>query len=415
MVRILAIAFWFLATAYVQAALANGSSSTRFHYGIEAAWVHNDSLPSWLDGSVGKFAHNSTEPRVRAYAAHAIRLTDTVSTRLVLEVTGDKVGEPISATEAYLSWRPIPQSNTRYRFKFGAFYPGISLENTQPGWRSPYTINYSAINSWIAEELRATGVEMTAIKRFPDIGPNHRLILQGSAFGWNDPAGSILAWRGWSVHDRQSRFGDKLPLPQLPLNRPGEMFEQQAAVVDPFEEVDNRVGFYTSAEWRARGRFSIMGLRYDNRGNPEALENGQYGWDTRFWSLGLRLILPRRTTLLAQWMKGNTGMGPLMNGKHVVDNDFESYYVLLSKKVDKHRFSARFEQFRVEDIDVIAADNNNESGNAWTLSHRFHISDSFSVYTEWTNIETSRPGWAYNGFNTSKVEQQFQIGLRYAM
>ncbi len=414
--RILTVVVALSAFACAQKTLAQDSSSThQLKFGFEAAAVDANGLPPWVDGSVGKLVSNGTELQVRGYAEHAKQLTDTVKTNLVLEVTGDQPGEPISVTEAYFHWRPVPQSETRYRFKVGAFYPDVSLENTQPGWRSPYTANYSAINSWVAEELRATGVELTAIRKLPRIGPNHRLILQGSVFGWNDPAGSILAWRGWSVHERQSRYGDSLPLQDLPLNRPGEMFEEQAAVAKPFKEVDNRLGFYTAAEWRVRGRFSVKGLYHDNRGNPEALENGQYAWDTRFWNLGLKLALPRKTTLLAQWMKGNTSMGPLMSGKHVVDNDFDSYYFLLSKKIHRHRLSARFDQFRVNDVDIITADNNNEKGTAWTLSHRFQFSDRLNVSTEWTSIETRRPGWAYNGFPTRKTEKQFQIRLRYAL
>ncbi len=412
--RILGVVIAWSALACAQVALAQDSGRAHFRYGIEAGWGHADSLPSWLDGSVGKFVNDGTELQVRGYAEHAFRLTDTVSTNLVLEAAKDELGPLISATEAFLLWRPIPQSYTRYRFKLGAFYPDVSLENIQPGWRSPYTINYSAINSWVAEELRVTGVEMTAIRKLPDVGPAHRLILQASVFGGNDPAGSILAWRGWSLHDRQSRFGDRLPLQQLPLNRTGEMFEQQAAVAEPFKEVDDRLGFYTAAEWRVRGRFSIKGLYYDNGGDPEALENGQYAWDTRFWSVGVRLGLPK-TTLLAQWMKGNTGMGPLMSGKHAVDNNFDSYYFLVSKRMNKHRFSARFDWFRVDDVDAITVDDNNENGTGWTLSHRYRFSDRLSVSTEWATIETNRPGWAFNGFDTKESERQFQIRLRYTM
>ncbi|MEM6987047.1 MAG: hypothetical protein AAF499_10955 [Pseudomonadota bacterium] len=413
--RLFAIGFAAVLMAGVPSAQALGLSGTQLRYGFEIAAIDTDGLPSWVDGSVGKFATNGAERPFRGYAEHAKQLSDTVSTKLVIEATADEIGDPINATEAYVRWRPVPRSDTRYRIKFGAFYPGVSLENTQPGWRSPYTVNYSAINTWVAEELRTTGVELTAIKKLPELGANHRLILQAAAFGWNDPAGTILSWRGWALHDRQTRFGDNLPLPPLPLNRPGEMFQTQAAVIEPLKEVDDRVGFYTAAEWNVRGRFLIKGLYYDNRGDPEALVNGQYGWDTRFGSLGVKLAFPHQTTLLAQWMQGNTGMGPMMSGKHVIDNDFESYYLLLSRRMGKHRLTMRYDRFRVDDVDVITADDNNEKGNAWTLSYRYPLSKRLLASTEWTRVETTRPNFAFNGFATRQIERQFEIRLRYTL
>ena len=46
-------------------------------------------------------------------------------------------------------------------------------------------------------------------------GGTNTISLQGAIFLYNDPAGSLLAWKGWSVHDRQSHFGYELPLPPL--------------------------------------------------------------------------------------------------------------------------------------------------------------------------------------------------------
>lgn len=413
--RIFAVAVGLLFVASVKAPLAAEPTPSTLRYGIEVGAVDSSALPTWVDGSVGKFVQHDGELTLRAYAEHSRRLTDTVSSHLVLEASGDRLGDPVNATEAYLHWRPIPRSNTRYRFRFGAVYPDLSLENTRPGWRSPYTLNYSAINAWVAEELRATGVEVTTISKLPALGPQHRLIFKASAFGWNDPAGSILAWRGWSIHDRQSRFGDKLPLQPLPLNRPGEMFGAQADVVEPFKEIDNRAGYSISAEWRVRGRLTAKGMHYDNRGDPEVLKDGQYAWDTRFNTLGARLALPRDTTFVAQWLRGNTAMGPLMSGAHAVDNDFESYFLLLSRRLDNHRVTLRYDRFSVDDVDTIAADNNNESGRSWTAAHRYRFSDRLHAAMEWSRVKTTRPGWAFNGFDTTETERLFQIRVTYAM
>ena len=61
---------------------------------------------------------------------------------------------PLDLTEAYLQFRPYPRDGFRLRLKAGAFYAPISLENRASGWDSPYTLSYSAINTWLGKELR---------------------------------------------------------------------------------------------------------------------------------------------------------------------------------------------------------------------------------------------------------------------
>ena len=60
----------------------------------------------------------------------------------------------LGITEAYLQFRPYPHAGYRLRVKAGAFYAPVSLENRASGWESPYTLSYSAINSWLATEVR---------------------------------------------------------------------------------------------------------------------------------------------------------------------------------------------------------------------------------------------------------------------
>jgi len=58
-----------------------------------------------------------------------------------------------------LQYRPYPRAGYRLRVKAGAFHAPVSLENRAPGWDSPYTLSYSALNSWLGEELRTIGLE----------------------------------------------------------------------------------------------------------------------------------------------------------------------------------------------------------------------------------------------------------------
>ena len=52
-------------------------------------------------------------------------------------------------------------------------------------------------------------------------GSPHELVAFASGFYGNDPAGTLLFWRGWSLHDRQSRLNDQLPMPPMPIWRNG--------------------------------------------------------------------------------------------------------------------------------------------------------------------------------------------------
>ena len=60
-------------------------------------------------------------------------------------------------------------------------------------------ITPSAINSWIGEEVKVVGVEGTATH--PLAGG--RLSGTFGLFGFNDTAGTQLAFRGWALHDRR--------------------------------------------------------------------------------------------------------------------------------------------------------------------------------------------------------------------
>ena len=113
-------------------------------------------------------------------------------------------------------------------------------------------LNSSAINTWVAEELRSTGAEFTLSRRPSGLGGAHTFSINVAAFMGNDPAGSLLAWKGWSVHDRQSRFSDDLPLPPLPQIQPDGMFSEQDPYVEPFQEIDDEVSYRVAPHLSSR-------------------------------------------------------------------------------------------------------------------------------------------------------------------
>ena len=58
-----------------------------------------------------------------------------------------------------------------------------------PGWESPYTLSYSAINSWLAVEVRTIGLEGQLDWLGTRSGHAFDLGVTGGVFGWNEGAG----------------------------------------------------------------------------------------------------------------------------------------------------------------------------------------------------------------------------------
>src|ERR1700730_16596842 len=142
----------------------------------------------------------------------------------------DKDRSPVGVTEAALQFLPYPRAGYRFRLKAGAFYPPISLENRAAGWESPYTLSYSAINTWLGEELRTIGVEGQLDWLGTRAGHGFDLALTGGVFGWNDPAGVVIARRGFALDDRQTTL----------FGRVGSSNSSPLQSVELFHEIDDR-------------------------------------------------------------------------------------------------------------------------------------------------------------------------------
>lgn len=411
MVRVLTACFCVLAA--ITAAAGETPSRYSFVAGMDISLVNVSGHPSWVNGSAGKLRFDEDGLTVsRTFADYKLRLADTVNIRIAAEFYNDNIGGDADFTQAYLEWRPLTLSRNRYRLKLGSFYPRLSLENTGPSWSTPYTITSSAINTWIAEELRIFGAEFGVSRRLESFGGDHEVSLHAAAFQHNDPLGGLIAWKGWSIHDRQSRFGDALPLPSLPQIQPDGFFWRQDPFFIPFQENDSDVGWYVSGDWQYRNRFLLRATHYDNRADPTNVTNGQYGWYTEFDAIGVQVGLPGNIGLIAQWLDGSTVMGPIINGAYVVDTEFGSNFVLLTTAVERHRVSARYDHFEVAENDQVPLDENRERGYAWTLSYQFAATRNVNIAAEWLQIHTSRPAWAYNNLETSMTETLLMLSLR---
>ena len=319
----------------------------------------------------------------------------------------------LALTEAFLHHRPIPSGRWRQEWKLGLFHVPLSLENRGPLWSSPYSSNASTINSWVGEELRTLGAEWRW--RLPAHHNPRRWDLSGYAaiYGFNDPTGAMLTWRGWASHNRQAGIGSDYPIAPLPSLRPGYTFEHQAPEYEPFVEVDNRAGFYLGGE-AARGRnLRLTALYYDNQGDPGALEDGQYAWRTRFQQLGLHWRMPGNTELLSQYLRGDTLMGTQRGAR--VKADYWSAYLLLSKRWQQHRLSLRWDRFEVIDRDTTYRDSNDEHGRSLTASYSYRWRKAWKAsldYIDWRSERTARHYLVADAAQPQLHSRQWQLTLR---
>lgn len=322
----------------------------------------------------------------------------------------DAQGGPIDFVEAYVKYDPTPSSAIKYSFRAGVFFPHISRENVGVAWSSPYTISTSAANSWIGEEIRALGAEAKVSFR----GETSTLDVTGGLFGYNDAAGTLLAYRGWSFNDVVAGAFTQLPLAELPQIGPGGTFVAQPFFVEPIAELDSHVGFYGAIDWTYNRNWQVGAFYYDNRADPTEIVRQQYGWHTRFWNFYLEGDTIGGIHIISQYMTGNTEMGRIVEstGTHYVDMDFSTAFLLASKTFGNQRVSMRFDVFDTEDLSFIEIDNNNEAGAAFTVAHSTAISSKESFIFEYQYIDSKRVARRDLGFEQNQTQNIFQIAYR---
>jgi hypothetical protein len=110
-------------------------------------------------------------------------------------------------------------------------------------------------------------------------------------------------------------------------------------------------------------------------------------------------------------MRGTTVMGPLLNGRYVVDTGFASNFALLTKRVGSHRLSLRYDDFEVSDYDFVPLDDSSEHGHAWTVTYGYHQTERVSWRLEWLEVDTVKPSWTYFGLPEAATERMLQMRL----
>ncbi len=382
---------------------------------IDVRAVDSDSIRSYVDGGLGKFRFNPDTNLALSQLGlvYDLELTDTISSKIVANGYLDGVKDGIGITEAFVRYRSLPlKSGYRISAKAGILYPSITLENNATAWTTPYTLSFSGINSWIAEEVRHLGTSISVVRLGKFHRSEHDLKLTAEAFINNDPTGAMLAWHGWTNGSRQTLWHETIRTPDIPGMREGEPLSGQAEQSDPFLELDDRAGLNFSGEWRWRGKGKLTAGYYDNRADTSVVINGQYSWRTRFHHAGIKWRLPFKLDLLGQFMKGDTLM-KAPTGEDAVNNDYRNFNVLLSKGWQAHRLSMRYENFEVTDNDSTRGDDNNEDGHSFTVSYRYQIKKGLFFRSEYNWINSDRAARAYINQDQKLIERQWQLAMRY--
>lgn len=377
---------------------------------LSAGGASRDSRSDAFTESLDKSVFDMQRPAARL----AIRLDAALPAALGAVLIADADSQRssvIDLQEAFLAWNPVPQSPWRYRARLGAFFPVTSLETGYPqvGWNAQRTISGSAINSWISEEIRILGAEFTLQWRGVMAGSPHTGTLRGGAFGGNDPAGTLIAWRGWNMGGRITGLFQDLRLPDLPVYRPDGPIAVQTRDVDVFREIDDRPGYYLAAGYAYEGVVDAELMHYDNRGDPLRIEAGQYSWRTKFDHLALRFDLPREWVVLAQAMRGSTLMGP-----NAVNTRFSSWYLLAAHPLGPGTATLRHDRFRTRDRDIIPEDANGERGHAWALAWSVPLPHEFTLVAEALRVKSNRPARALISEISQKTEDSLALELRWA-
>jgi hypothetical protein len=382
-----------------------GAHATDWEVDLDARLVWSDAQPPFMQGGLGTLRYGADDKGLQLGRAR-IALTQPIgelwSAHLDVSMFDDRDRSPVGVTEAYLLFRPYPFYGYRFRMRAGAFYPPISLENRASGWESPYTLSYSAIDSWLGIELRTLGVEGQLEWLGTREGHAFDVGLTGGVFGWNEGTGVVVANDGFSLTDRQTPVFGRVGQPGAP-----PLYGAQ-----PFEQFDHREGLYGGIEIRWFDRIVVRALRWDNRANPtdEDYVSEAVAWQTRFNSAGVRVELDHGWTAIAQWLDGETTIAP----DGLAESwPFRATYALLSKRFGKNTLSARYDRF---DVDSLGAEGyGQQSGHAWTAAYVFAPDGHWRFTLEWVRVVSSNYNREDLGGAPLLTESQVQLAIRYAL
>lgn len=367
--------------------------------------VSTDARESFLHDGQGKLRFDDDGVRLgRLLGAVDAALGDSFAVHVEGSTWDDDDKNPFDLTEAWLEWRPVPRAGFKPRVRLGAFYPPMSLESRAVGWETPYTITPSAIGSWIGEEIRTVGLEAQVDWLGTRLGHDFDLQLTAGLFGWNDPAGTMIAAHGFALHDRQTTLFGRAGAPRS---------DPALAKKELFHEMDDRPGLYVGAQASWHDRAVLNVLRYDNRADPAVFDAGldDFAWLTKFDAAALRLEGGDGWTALLQALDGETYVAP---GGPWLDWAFDSQSVLVAKRIGAHMLAARYDAFAVEFRDDPLAWGS-EDGHAWTVAYTFDRGGPWRFAVEWLQVTSDVRARIALGESPLATESKIELSARYTL
>jgi hypothetical protein len=364
-----------------------------------------DGETTWVDGGLGKLRFGGTQPDpdfrfAEAVGQETVSFTDDLRAVTALRIEPEQ-RTGIDALDAYLIYAPLAEGDWNWSAKAGAFFPPFSLENTDLGWTSPYTLTPSAIDSWIGDELRTIGGEASIGRRTP-FGS---FALAAALFCCDDPAGVLMADRGWSLDDRPTGLFEDPHLPDATLDLFGRPAPDRTSI---FEEIDNRIGWCAGAHWVVPSVGTLSVYRYDNDANPGAHDDDYFAWHTRFWSAGWESHFGA-VSVLAQALRGDTTIEPAPPAYS--ETSFQSAYALIAYDIsDDWRIAGRAETFSTHRATDSLL---NEDGHALTAALSWSPRDWLRVMGEVIDLDSKRAERVLEGLSPTQSQTQYQLSARF--
>ena len=332
-----------------------------------------------------------------------------VSAKLTASYEGGPRSEG-GISEAYFTARPRLGGATRASLRVGLLWPPVSLEHTGADWHVADTITPSAINSWIGEEVRPLAAEASA--EFNTFGG--RVDTTAALFTANDTAGTLLALRGWALHDRKTLVGRREPLPTLSL----PISYLQPAYTHPTiylgQGFARHPGYYLKLGWAPAAPFRIELFHYDNRANPtEFNAELEWGWRTRFEQIASEVRFSPTTRLKVQAMAGRSRMGfANARGTTWVDSHFRSAFGLLAHDFSRGGVALRGEAFSTRQDGGMVTSEDSERGWAATLAAHRGLNHGLSIWIEALHVDSRRTARLREDRIPDQHQDQLQIVLR---
>ena len=296
---------------------------------VSARGIRVESEPSWTEGGLGRFdvgGNAGGDKRTRNVDVAQIGFDWKPVNWLLIHADGlarhepsGTIGKRSGLLQAYAD-----VGTEKIRLRAGAFWLPTSRENVDPLWTSRYTITFSALNTWIGQEVRPLGADL-------QFAPNFYVTAGVTAFRANDTMGTVLADRGWTLGNRLSVYNEDIavPAPDFRTKPIGK-------------DLDHRNGYAERLRFQLPERAMLQVTHIDNRATIGAAAPPEIPWRTKFNVVGGEIGSTSPTTLVAEWSKGDTTIG-FPGGSFTLN--FSTAYVLVSRKIGSDRLSTRVERF----------------------------------------------------------------------